>query len=54
MEGGVKMNAGWRVIDCLNLRGSLRYSRGQLVISKNGAADVTIPLSQIAVVLIGS
>ncbi|MDK4279210.1 type II CRISPR-associated endonuclease Cas1 [Corynebacterium accolens] len=48
------MNAGWRVIDCLNLHGSLRYSRGQLVISKDDAADVAIPLSQIAVVLIGS
>ncbi|WP_348650397.1 type II CRISPR-associated endonuclease Cas1 [Corynebacterium accolens] len=49
-----KMNAGWRVIDCLNLHGSLRYSRGQLVISKVDADDVAIPLSQIAVVLIGS
>ncbi|WP_410764035.1 CRISPR-associated endonuclease Cas1 [Corynebacterium rhinophilum] len=54
MEGGVKMNAGWRVLDCLNLHGSLRYSRGQLVISKEDAADVAIPLAQIAVVLIGS
>lgn len=48
------MNAGWRVIDCLSLHGSLRYSRGQLVIGKDDSAEVAIPLSQIAVVLVGT
>ena len=49
------MNSGWRVIDCLNLKGSLRYSRGQLVIHREDTpTDVSLPLAQIAVVLIGS
>ena len=49
------MNSGWRIIDCLNLNGTLRYSRGQLVIhSEDTQADVSLPLAQIAVVLIGS
>ena len=47
------MNAGWRVVDCLNLNGSLKYSRGQLVIQRDESPDVALPLSQIAVVLIG-
>lgn len=49
------MNSGWRVIDCLNLKGSLRYSRGQLVVHREDTpTDISLPLAQIAVVLIGS
>ncbi|MGV0426231.1 type II CRISPR-associated endonuclease Cas1 [Corynebacterium pyruviciproducens] len=49
------MNAGWRVVDCSQLVGSIRYSRGQIVI-RNSDADqtATVPLAQIAVVLIGT
>lgn len=48
------MNPGWRVIDCTNLEGSLRYSRGQLVIQKAEEPEIAIPLSQIAIVMLGT
>lgn len=48
------MNPGWRVIDCTNLEGSLRYSRGQLVIQKAAEPEIAIPLSQIAIVMLGT
>ncbi|WP_286953403.1 MULTISPECIES: type II CRISPR-associated endonuclease Cas1 [Corynebacterium] len=48
------MNSGWRVLDCIALKGSLRYKRGQLVIHKyDERTDIVFPLAQIAVVLIG-
>ncbi|WP_257183507.1 type II CRISPR-associated endonuclease Cas1 [Corynebacterium cystitidis] len=48
------MNPGWRIIDCTNLEGSIRYSRGQIVIYSSETDQTTpLPLAQIAVVLIG-
>ncbi|WKD61886.1 CRISPR-associated endonuclease Cas1 [Corynebacterium ciconiae DSM 44920] len=49
------MHSGWRVVDCSNLEGSVRYRRGQLSIQPDTAAEpVNIPLSHIAVVIIGT
>lgn len=48
------MNPGWRIVDCSSLEGSIHYRRGHLVIKRPSADDVTIPLSQVAVVLIGT
>lgn len=48
------MNPGWRVVDCINLEGALRYQRGQLVIHRSSPeGDAVIPMAQIAVVLVG-
>lgn len=46
------MNAGWQVLDCINLKGSIRYKRGQLVVQTDDS-EMIFPLAQIAVVLIG-
>lgn len=46
------MNPGWRIIDCTKLEGALRYSRGNLIVT-NDDSDTAIPLSQIAIVLVG-
>lgn len=48
------MNPGWRVVDCSSLEGSIHYQRGQLLIRSAKQDDVLIPLSQIAVLLIGT
>lgn len=48
------MNAGWRIVDCTKLSGSIKYQRGQLIVnSEENGLDVAIPLAQVAVVLIG-
>jgi len=48
------MNAGWRIVDCTNLTGSIRYQRGQIIVSsEENGLDVAVPLAQVAVVLIG-
>lgn len=48
------MNPGWRVIDCTQLVGSLRYERGQLVVISSQTDTTTkLPIAQLAVVLVG-
>lgn len=48
------MNAGWRIVDCSQLVGSIRYSRGQILINRRESDEVaTVPLAQVAVVLVG-
>ncbi|AZA12814.1 type II CRISPR-associated endonuclease Cas1 [Corynebacterium choanae] len=48
------MNLGWRVLDCSQLDGRLRYERGVMkVLDREGSELITAPLSQIAIVLIG-
>ena len=49
------MNPGWRVLDFTEFKGSIVYRRGQLLVKKDGTSEnVTVPLTQIAVVLIGN
>ncbi|MBV7302776.1 type II CRISPR-associated endonuclease Cas1 [Corynebacterium sp. TAE3-ERU2] len=49
------MHSGWRVVDCSNLEGTIRYHRGQLAIQPDNASEaVTVPLSHIAVVMVGT
>ena len=48
------MNAGWRIVDCTNSTGSIKYRRGQIIVnSDENGLDIAIPLAQVAVVLIG-
>lgn len=48
------MNAGWRIVDCTNLAGTIKYRRGQIIVnSDENGLDIAIPLAQVAVVLIG-
>lgn len=49
------MNPGWRIIDCSQLEGSLTYSRGNILVKPESNQTATsIPLAQIAVVLVGT
>lgn len=49
------MNPGWRVVDLIDFDGKVSYQRGQLAItSDSGELRATLPLAQIAVVLIGN
>lgn len=47
------MQSAWRVIDCTQLRGKLRYARGRLLVCREDEDPVEIPLAQIAVILLG-
>lgn len=47
------MQSAWRVMDCTQLRGKLRYVRGRLRVCREGEDPVEIPLAQIAVILLG-
>lgn len=48
------MQNAWRVIDCTNLQGDLRYIRGRLVVHDHASEQaVEIPLAEAAVLLIG-
>ncbi|RSX55613.1 subtype II CRISPR-associated endonuclease Cas1 [Bifidobacterium dolichotidis] len=47
-------NGAWRVIDCTNLEGRLKYARGRLLVSQYETGETSeIPLAQIAVLLVG-
>lgn len=47
------MESAWRVIDCTNVEGQLRYERGRLVVCAKDEDPVEIPLAQTAVLLLG-
>lgn len=48
------MNAGWQVLDFMGFSGSLRYSRGQLILERQDSDEkIAVPLSRVAVILIG-
>lgn len=48
------MNPGWRILDLTSFTGTIRYVRGRLLIQPtNGEKELEVPLSQIAVALIG-
>lgn len=49
-----RLNPGWQMLDCTGLEGSIHYRRGQLVIHKGEECVSEVPLSRIAVVLVGS
>ncbi|MDO4761814.1 MAG: type II CRISPR-associated endonuclease Cas1 [Corynebacterium sp.] len=47
-------SSGWQVLDFTGFSGSLRYSRGKLVVvSHEDVNDIELPLAHIAVVLVG-
>lgn len=43
----------WRVVDCTQLEGKLRYTRGRLLVCPAEGNKAEIPLAQLAVVLLG-
>lgn len=43
----------WRVADCTQLKGKLRYTRGRLLVCPEEGDRTEIPLAQLAVVLLG-
>lgn len=47
------MPRGWRVIDCVNMRGSLSSARGAIIVSPEDGDPVRVPTADVAVVLIG-
>lgn len=47
------MESAWRVIDCMDVEGQLRYERGRMVVCADGKESVKIPLAQTAVLLLG-
>lgn len=47
------MNPGWRIVDLTGFCGSVKYERGQIRLV-NAEIDETLPLAQLAVVLIGA
>ena len=47
------MQSAWRIIDCTNLEGRLRYARGRLLVCPNQKEEVEIPIVQTAVILLG-
>lgn len=48
------MKAGWRILDFTDFSGEIRYARGQLRITADSdEEEVTVPLNQVSVVLIG-
>lgn len=47
------MQSAWRVIDCIDVEGWLRYDRGRLIVCPDNKPSTQIPLSQTAVVLLG-
>ncbi|MBI8988732.1 type II CRISPR-associated endonuclease Cas1 [Corynebacterium meridianum] len=49
------MNPGWRVLDFTEFSGRLHYRRGSILVLKDGECERTsVPLTQVAVVLIGN
>lgn len=48
------MSRGWRVIDLINFEGQIKTSRGQIVVDSNGLDRVSLPLADVAVVLVGA
>ncbi|MBV7363218.1 type II CRISPR-associated endonuclease Cas1 [Actinomycetaceae bacterium TAE3-ERU4] len=47
------MDRGWRVIDCSSLEGSLSASRGRLLVKSAEREASSLPVEDIAVVLVG-
>lgn len=47
------MENAWRVIDCINVEGQLRYERGRMVVCARDKEPVEVPLAQTAVLLLG-
>lgn len=47
------MNAGWQVLDFTGFSGTISYSRGNLRVSLQDDQVIEVPLSRIAVVLVG-
>ncbi|WP_155588740.1 type II CRISPR-associated endonuclease Cas1 [Bifidobacterium canis] len=47
------MQSAWRVIDCTQMHGRLRYVRGRLLVCPDNEEPAQIPLTQIAVILLG-
>lgn len=43
----------WRVIDCSSMEGSLRAHRGTLEVIRAGSDPVSVPVADVAVVLVG-
>lgn len=43
----------WRVIDCSSMKGELSGSHGTLHVSAEGCENVSVPLAEIAVLLVG-
>lgn len=49
------MNPGWRILDCSDVEGRIRYSRGQLRFQvDNTGEEVSVALAQICIILIGT
>ncbi|MCX7492877.1 type II CRISPR-associated endonuclease Cas1 [Corynebacterium sp. P6129] len=49
------MNPGWRILDFTQFEGSICYRRGRLIVQKDGESEnVSVPLTQVAVILIGN
>ncbi|WP_018143458.1 type II CRISPR-associated endonuclease Cas1 [Alloscardovia criceti] len=48
------MQSAWRIVDCTELKGSLRYERGQLLVCDSvKGMSAGVPLTDVAVLLIG-
>lgn len=47
------MESAWRVVDCVNVHGQLRYQRGQMLVCAEDKEPVEVPLAQTAVLLLG-
>lgn len=52
------MQSAWRVIDCTNLDGQLKYARGRLVVRKFDSGEenqvTDLPLADTAILLLAS
>ncbi|SNT01985.1 CRISP-associated protein Cas1 [Micrococcales bacterium KH10] len=47
------MPGGWRILDCSALEGRISYQRGQVKVRPDGGEERTVPLADVAVVLLG-
>ncbi|SDM90268.1 type II CRISPR-associated endonuclease Cas1 [Actinomyces ruminicola] len=47
------MDTAWRVLDCSSLSGSVRSERGAVIICPDGAPSQSVPVADVAVVLLG-
>ena len=47
------MDTAWRILDCSSLSGSVRSERGSITICPEGAPSQSVPVADVAVVLLG-
>lgn len=51
--GSDVMAQGWRILDCINLEGRIRSTRGQVVIESKDGSSQSVPVADVSVVLVG-